>query len=81
MPINALATIEKAIHRYVNFFILPLFALANTAILVPSHILESINTPVGMGIIFGLVVGKPLGIFLACRIMVGHEYRQPALQL
>ncbi len=71
MPVKALATIEKAIHRYVNFFILPLFALANTAILVPAHIMESINTPVGMGIIFGLVIGKPLGIFLACRLMVG----------
>jgi Na+:H+ antiporter, NhaA family len=71
IPVKALATIEKAIHRYVNFFILPLFALANTAILVPAHIMESINTPVGMGIIFGLVVGKPLGIFLACRLMVG----------
>ncbi len=71
MPIKALAGIEKAIHKYVNFLILPLFALANTAILVPSHILESINTPVGMGIIFGLVIGKPLGIYLACRLLVG----------
>ncbi len=71
LPIRDLDTIEKAIHKNVNFLILPLFALANTAILIPSHVLESINTPVGMGIIFGLVIGKPVGIFLVSRLLVG----------
>ncbi len=71
MPVNSLAIIEKAIHKWVNFFILPVFALANTAILLPSHVVASLSTPVGMGIFFGLVIGKPLGIYLACRIMVG----------
>ncbi len=70
MPVNALAVIEKAIHKWVNFFILPIFALANTAILLPAHLVSSLTSPVGMGIFFGLVVGKPLGIYLACRIMV-----------
>jgi Na+:H+ antiporter, NhaA family len=71
MPVNSLAVIEKAIHKWVNFFILPVFALANTAILLPAHMFTSLTTPVGMGIFFGLVIGKPLGIYLACRIMVG----------
>jgi Na+:H+ antiporter, NhaA family len=71
MPVNSLAVIEKAIHKWVNFLILPVFALANTAILVPAHVISSLSTPVGMGIFVGLVVGKPLGIFLACRLMVG----------
>jgi Na+:H+ antiporter, NhaA family len=70
MPVNALATIEKAIHKYVNFLILPLFALANTAIIIPSNIIQSMNTTVGMGIICGLVIGKPLGIFLISRLLV-----------
>ena len=70
MPTDALAVIEKAIHRQVNFIILPLFAFANTAILIPNDIVHSISTPVGLGIIFGLVVGKPVGIFLVSRIMV-----------
>ena len=65
LPVNSLAVIEKAIHKWVNFFILPLFALANTAIFLPSHVFASLATPVGMGIFFGLVIGKPLGIFLA----------------
>jgi NhaA family Na+:H+ antiporter len=70
IPVNSLAIIEKAIHKWVNFFILPVFALANTAILLPAHVISSLTTPVGMGIFFGLVVGKPLGIYMACRIMV-----------
>jgi NhaA family Na+:H+ antiporter len=70
VPVNTLAVIEKAIHKQVNFIILPLFALANTAILIPSNILFSLNTNIGLGIILGLVIGKPLGIFLISRLMV-----------
>jgi NhaA family Na+:H+ antiporter len=70
VPVDALGIIEKAIHRYVNFLILPLFALANTAILVPPDVFGALNTSVGLGVIFGLVIGKPLGIFLVSRLMV-----------
>ena len=76
MPVSALATIEKAIHKYVNFMILPLFALANTAIIIPSHIFSSLTTSVGMGVFFGLIVGKPVGIFLVSRLMVGMKIAQ-----
>jgi NhaA family Na+:H+ antiporter len=70
LPVNQLTQIEKYIHKPVNFFILPLFALANTAILIPSNIIQSLDTTVSMGIILGLVIGKPLGIFLVSRLMV-----------
>ena len=50
--------------------ILPLFALANTAILFPTNIMESLKTSAGLGIITGLVIGKPLGIFLFSRLLV-----------
>ena len=69
-PIDVLPVIEKAIHRYVNFLILPLFALANTAILLPSHMIGSLTTTVGLGVMAGLVIGKPVGIFLFSRILV-----------
>jgi NhaA family Na+:H+ antiporter len=69
-PTKFLPSIEKAIHRYVNFLILPLFALANTAIFLPTDIGAAVNTSVGLGIIFGLVIGKPLGILIFSRIMV-----------
>lgn len=69
-PTKFLPGIEKAIHRYVNFLVLPLFALANTAIILPSNMPTALNTSVGLGIIVGLVVGKPLGIFIFSRILV-----------
>jgi NhaA family Na+:H+ antiporter len=52
------------LHKPVAFAILPLFALANTAILIPSSIFTELATPNSFGIIFGLFIGKPLGIFL-----------------
>lgn len=70
MPIKDLTLIERYIHKPVNFFILPLFALANTAIVIPSNIPDALTTTVSMGVLFGLVIGKPVGIFLFSRIMV-----------
>jgi NhaA family Na+:H+ antiporter len=70
MPVSSLPKIENAIHKTVNFIILPLFALANTAILIPSDIIGSLKNSVSIGIIAGLVLGKPLGIFLTSKILV-----------
>jgi NhaA family Na+:H+ antiporter len=70
MPVNFLPKIENIIHKPVNFIILPLFALANTAILMPSDIFGSLRSPISIGIIAGLVIGKPLGIFLTSKILV-----------
>ncbi|HYM92627.1 MAG TPA: Na+/H+ antiporter NhaA [Chitinophagaceae bacterium] len=70
MPVNMLPKIEKKIHLPVNFIIIPLFALANTAILIPGNIIGSLNTTVAMGVIAGLVIGKPIGIFLFSRLLI-----------
>ena len=70
VPVNKLVPVERAIHNPVNFFILPLFALANTALFIPAHFAEAISTPVAMGVLAGLVIGKPLGIFLVSKILV-----------
>lgn len=56
----------------VNFIILPLFALANTALSIQLNIQELFSQSYTLGIFFGLVVGKPLGIilltYLACAL-------------
>ena len=70
VPVNKLVAVEKYIHNAVNFLILPLFALANTAIIIPLQITAALNTPQGIGIISGLVLGKPIGIFLFSRLLV-----------
>ena len=62
--------IEHALSNWVNFFILPLFALANAGVTIPdlSYLnvfqYDSVLGGVGMGVFFGLVLGKPLGITL-----------------
>lgn len=56
--------VQHALHRPVAFVILPLFALANTAIVVDSESFSTITTAVGLGIIAGLFIGKPVGIFV-----------------
>jgi NhaA family Na+:H+ antiporter len=56
--------LQRWLHKPVAFIILPLFALANTAILISSSVLSGLVSPNSYGIIFGLLIGKPLGIFL-----------------
>lgn len=55
--------LQHLLHRPVAFLILPLFALANTAILFPASVPRLFVTPDSLGIMAGLVIGKPLGIF------------------
>ena len=56
--------LQRRLHKPVAFLILPLFALANTAIILSSSIFTTLATSNSYGIILGLFVGKPLGIFL-----------------
>lgn len=62
--------LEKRLHKPVAFIILPLFALANTAIILPDNIFASLTENNSLGIIFGLTLGKPIGIFLFSYIAV-----------
>lgn len=55
--------LQHKLHTLVAFIILPLFALANTAILIPTSVIKDLSSNNSYGIIFGLLVGKPLGIF------------------
>jgi Na+:H+ antiporter, NhaA family len=56
---------QHFLHKPVAFIILPLFALANTCIPLGSNWLNGIGQTSSLGIIAGLVIGKPVGIFLA----------------
>lgn len=55
--------LEHALHPWVAFGILPLFALANAGVPFTGMGIHSLAEPVTLGIIAGLVVGKQLGIF------------------
>lgn len=70
IPKKYLASFELKIHPIVYFIILPLFALANTAITFPNNFSSIYHSTLSVGIIMALVVGKPLGIWLASFIMI-----------
>ena len=61
---NPLEKIAKGLHKSVNYFIIPLFAIANTAILINGDVISAITSSISVGIILGLFIGKPLGIML-----------------
>lgn len=63
---SPLEKLEHALMKPVNYLIMPLFALANTNIQFESGMFDGIATPLGFGITLGLLIGKPLGIFLFC---------------
>ena len=56
--------LQHFLHKPVAFVILPIFALANTAIVFNGNIAQILSENYSLGISLGLVVGKPLGIFL-----------------
>lgn len=62
------------LHKPVAFFIVPVFALVNTAILIPNGFLESLSSNNSMGIIIGLALGKFIGIFSIPFILVKVGY-------
>ena len=64
MPLEKLAKVEHLLHKPVNFVIMPLFALANTAIVLPSSFGGIYTSTISFGVICGLIIGKPIGIFL-----------------
>jgi len=72
-----LQRLERNYHYWVVYVIMPLFALANAGVLIDSGIITGITNPVSMGIIAGLVVGKPLGValfsWLAFRLGVADQ--------
>ncbi|CAN2203316.1 NhaA Na+/H+ antiporter [Candidatus Nanopelagicaceae bacterium] len=66
---NALSIIEwleGKLHPWSSFLIVPIFAFANTGVVISAQsIKDAFNSPIAWGIFFGLVIGKPLGIIIA----------------
>ena len=61
---NPSYALQKALHYPVAFFVLPIFAITNTAILFPQNILSNLTKSNSVGIMLGLLLGKFIGIFL-----------------
>lgn len=66
-PVKDTSPLEKLEHiivKPVNFLIMPIFALANTNIRFEYKMIDDLYSPLGLGIICGLILGKPIGVTL-----------------
>ncbi|RMH28784.1 MAG: Na+/H+ antiporter NhaA [Planctomycetota bacterium] len=82
--IPPLHRMETVLHPWAAFFIIPVFALANAGVPVHGGVGEAISGSVSMGVICGLVIGKPLGItiasLIACKLGVAALPRGVSLR-
>ncbi len=69
LPVGRIHSYEVKLSIPINFIIIPIFALANTSLLIDSTAISNLLSPLSLGIIFGLLIGKPLGISLSIFIM------------
>lgn len=67
---SPLESLEHALHPWVAYGILPVFAFANAGLVLSGVALSDVLSPVPLGIALGLVLGKPIGIVLAA--VLGH---------
>jgi len=69
--------VTRKLHDWIAFLILPLFALANAGVTFSLSTWQSLlHSTVAWGVLLGLVVGKPLGVFSACWIAVKLKIAQ-----
>ncbi|EOZ93259.1 Na+/H+ antiporter NhaA type [Indibacter alkaliphilus LW1] len=66
--ISPLQRLERNMHGLVEFFVMPVFALANAGVVLDSNWMEMISSPIAMGVSFGLVFGKVIGIYGLCML-------------
>jgi NhaA family Na+:H+ antiporter len=70
IPLSLGEVIEQKLTRTVSYFILPAFALANTAIPLSFGLTGNLFSNLSIGIILGLFLGKPVGIVISTWILV-----------
>ena len=64
--ISANEQLQYRLHPWTSYVIVPVFALANAGIHIDGQLLgDAVTSPITLGIVFGYVVGKPLGIVVA----------------
>ena len=62
---SPLETLEHALHPWVAYLILPVFAFANAGLALGGFALADVLAPVPLGVALGLVLGKPVGVLAA----------------
>ena len=67
--------LQQAYHPWTSYVIVPLFALANAGIVIDGGLLSrALASPIVLGIVFGYVFGKPLGIVGVSSLLTGLSH-------
>jgi NhaA family Na+:H+ antiporter len=74
IPASLVSKLEHRLHNPVQFIIIPLFVLANTAISLPAGFIHHLSGQLSLGILAGLLIGKPLGILSFCYAAVRFKF-------
>ncbi len=67
---SPLKKLQHDLHSKVNYIILPVFAFANAGLELNAQQIQSLFTPIPMGIVAGLFLGKQIGVFSFCWLAV-----------
>lgn len=65
-----LQRMERALHAWVAYAIVPIFALANAGVRIEGDLVSALGNPVTLGVVLGLVIGKQVGVTLAVWLAV-----------
>ncbi len=68
--VTPLQQLEYALHPWVTIVVMPVFALANAGVTLDADIVAMLVDPVALGILSGLLAGKPVGIVLAAWLAI-----------
>ena len=75
-----LRRMEHALHPWVSYFIMPIFALANAGVSLGQGVGAALTSSVGLGVMFGLVIGKQVGVMaLTWAAVKGRIGQLPAM--
>ncbi len=69
--VSVVEWLQHVLHPWTSYVIVPLFALANSGIAISADGLRNaVHSPITWGVLFGLLVGKPIGVVIATRATV-----------
>jgi NhaA family Na+:H+ antiporter len=78
---SPLHRIERRLHPWIAFFVMPLFALANAGVNLSDNVSAAIKHPISLGVILGLIIGKPAGIWLFSVLAVKSRIAVPLAEI
>jgi Na+:H+ antiporter, NhaA family len=69
--VSVVEWLQHVLHPWTSYAIVPLFALANSGIVISNDgLADAVRSPITWGVLFGLLLGKPLGVVIATRLTV-----------